>query len=456
MAANGAWPDEEAGKRGGVSFDEVDHKASEWASVDNDDREHAGDPPGGVVDESLKEQLKPRPRKTRLNLPDKQADLSVSKASKKAANATLKKKDNSNHWEDGHYWEAWQYYMRRRPLQDETNGIPLGFKTEQDVRGNTTVMVAGDQGKPITTWTSLSQVRLRDFMPLGPGLVATFRFMMFGGWFFLAVFVCNLPAMVLQSLDPTDSKWLGSSLYADIVFMFIFCIFMVYLRYDTEQIKVQVERESVTTSCFAVMVENVPEDATADEMSAYFEQWGQLYHSAGASANLFDNDFDRTGVSMTFDNPEMIRVGFDLVESIERRKSTDPNQVNTPQKSCGCCTGKSMIEKEEDLIKKLDNLRSKHYKVSGPCFVVFEQSDSRDACLEAFGHGVQNKDTDADGHVLDVFGSAFGSVAKRMGLSEKEKDSKKPTTEDPEEQERLQKDQEYQEMIIDEKTDTGR
>ena len=32
--------------------------------------------------------------------------------------------------------------------------------------------------------------------------------------------------------------------------------------------------------------------------------------------------------SMTFNNPEMIRVGFDLVESIERRKSTDPNQVS--------------------------------------------------------------------------------------------------------------------------------
>ena len=36
---------------------------------------------------------------------------------------------------------------------------------------------------------------------------------------------------------------------------------------------------------------------TADEVAVYFEQWGQLYHSAGASANLFDNDFDRTGVS---------------------------------------------------------------------------------------------------------------------------------------------------------------
>ena len=32
--------------------------------------------------------------------------------------------------------------------------------------------------------------------------------------------------------------------------------------------------------------------------------------------------------SMTFNNPEMIRVGFDLVESIERRKSTDPNLVS--------------------------------------------------------------------------------------------------------------------------------
>ena len=60
---------------------------------------------------------------------------------------------------------------------------------------------------------------------------------------------------------------------------------------------------------------------------------------------------------------------------------------------------------------------------------------------------VQNKDTDADGHVLDVFGSAFGSVAKRMGLSEKEKDPKEPTTEDPEEQEALKKDKEYQEML---------
>ena len=63
---------------------------------------------------------------------------------------------------------------------------------------------------------------------------------------------------------------------------------------------------------------------------------------------------------MTFNNPEMIRVGFDLVESIEKRKSMDPNVINKPQKSRGCCTGKSILEKEEELIKKLDELRSKH------------------------------------------------------------------------------------------------
>ena len=197
-----------------------------------------------------------------MNLPRKSA-LYVSKEKPKSANAALNKKSDSNSSADGHYWEAWQYY-----LHNETKGIPLGFKTVMDVRGNITVTVAVDQGKPVTIWTSLSQVTLRDFTPVGPGLVATFCFMMFGGCFFFAVFIGNILAMVLQILDLTDSKWLGSSLYGDIDFMIILSTFMAYSRCDTEQIKVQVGMESVTTSCFAVMVENVPEDATYDTRPA--------------------------------------------------------------------------------------------------------------------------------------------------------------------------------------------
>merc|ERR1719428_1203598 len=99
----------------------------------------------------------------------------------------------------------------------------------------------------------------------------TFRFMLFTGIFFAAFFLCNIPAMALQLFDPTDPKWLGTAMYGDIVFMFNFATFMVYLRYDTEKVRVNVEKEAVTSSCFAIMVENVPADATADELAEYFE-----------------------------------------------------------------------------------------------------------------------------------------------------------------------------------------
>ena len=56
---------------------------------------------------------------------------------------------------------------------------------------------------------------------------------------------------------------------------------------------------------------------TADELAEYFSQFGKLYSQPSPTHNLFNNDFDRTGVSMTFDNSRMISVGFDLIEAIE-------------------------------------------------------------------------------------------------------------------------------------------
>jgi hypothetical protein len=397
---------EKASADDGSTWTAMGEAKSEWPAED------AADGAQAVVVETKangvgggNEEAKPAPsltRKTRMHSP-------MAKGQKTQLAQPIIMKDRMNRIEIEHIHEAWQYYLRRRPLQDEIRGVPLGFCTETDRDGSTNVVLKGKDQAPQTNWASLAKVDMEDFTSLGPGLVMTFRFMMFTGIFFLAFFMGNIPAMALQGFDPTDQKWLGTAMYGDIVFMFVFAVFMVYLRYDAAKVGVQVEKDSITTNCFSIMVENVPIDATADELAEYFAQFGELYHDPDPKANLFDNDFDRTGVSMTYNNSDMIDIGFDLIESIETRKSCNPDTVDTTPTCCGMSTGMSLVAREEELIAKLDELRSKSYEVSGPCFVVFEQASSRDACLVAFGNRVQIETKNKKDRRTDVEMSVSGS-----------------------------------------------
>ena len=41
-----------------------------------------------------------------------------------------------------------------------------------------------------------------------------------------------------------QARWLGTAIYGDIVFMFVFAIFMVFLRYDTEKVAIDCRKLS--------------------------------------------------------------------------------------------------------------------------------------------------------------------------------------------------------------------
>lgn len=59
--------------------------------------------------------------------------------------------------------QVWQHFLKNRPLQDETNGVPLGFELEEDGK---TVVCDPDTGKPKTTWASIQYVLLLDLASL--------------------------------------------------------------------------------------------------------------------------------------------------------------------------------------------------------------------------------------------------------------------------------------------------
>ena len=77
--------------------------------------------------------------------------------------------------------EAWQYYLGKRPVQNELTGIPFGFKTNED---GTAVLCAEADGKPLHDWKSLAAVPLSEFADLGTGIKLTFDFMWHTSVFF--------------------------------------------------------------------------------------------------------------------------------------------------------------------------------------------------------------------------------------------------------------------------------
>jgi hypothetical protein len=249
---------------------------------------------------------------------------------------------------------AWTHYLRRRPLQDEAREVPRGFELTRDQDGELCVLRKGAQNKPVTTLKSVAQTKSRHFACLGPGILMTFRFMRFGAWFFLAYSLVNIPSMAVQGLDPTDPKWVGTAMYADVVFMFALALFMVFLRRDVSQETAVIAKESVTTTAYAIKVENVPKDATADELADYFSQFGKLYSQPSPTHNLFNNDFDRTGVSLTKNDSGMIRTGFDLIELIQEKRELGPE--NSLGKD-------ALLAKERVLMREMDTYRRKQYEV---------------------------------------------------------------------------------------------
>ena len=79
----------------------------------------------------------------------------------------------------------------------------------------------------------------------------------------------------------------------------------------------EVDRETVTTSAYAVCLEGLPPDTTADEVREFCAQFGDVHKAEAPKENIYGNTFDRTGVVLVRDEGDFISLCYDLVEAFE-------------------------------------------------------------------------------------------------------------------------------------------
>jgi hypothetical protein len=230
--------------------------------------------------------------------------------------------------------------------------------------------------------SSIRAVTFHEFSDLGPGLALTFRLMQVGGWFFLAAFVLSVTGWIVQLSNPKDVIWVNTSWICDLIFTLGFIVWMCWLRRDMMLHTREVDAKDITASDYTVKVENVPSDATADELALYFAQFGTLYTAVDIVTNLYDNDFDRTGVSIVRNDSSFISAAYDLEECRLEQMKTDPDNEMAQT---------AVVEKLDYCQEQYDRLRhvkfKKWYHCSGTAFVTFMYQDGRDSCLQGLKRG---------------------------------------------------------------------
>ena len=276
---------------------------------------------------------------------------------------------------------AWDHYLQHRPIRNEETDTPLGF--DQDDNGNIIRdPVTGKPSHSCCKWgSSIRSVQIEEFSDLGPGLALTFRFMLNGGWGFLAAFLLSCIGWGLQVANPKNHRWVTVSWMTDLLLVFAFTVWMVWLRRDMVLHDEEVDSKDITSSDYSVKISNLPADATADELAVYFSQFGELHKDVEAPANLYDNDFDRTGVSVVRNDASFIGAAFALVECDEEVHSTAPENVKARQ---------AVAEKRKRLVAKYNELRNpKDYKYTcaGVAFVTFRYQDGAEACRRGLRTG---------------------------------------------------------------------
>ena len=275
--------------------------------------------------------------------------------------------------------EAWDHYLKHRPLRDETKDMPLGF----DLNSNGEIIRDPVTGKPSSSccsWhASVRTVGFHEFSDLGPGLGLTFRFMQVAGWFFLAVGLLSSIGWVVQVINPKNPLWVTLAWSTDMIFVSCFMVWMVWLRRDMVLHNDDIDAKDITSSDYAVKITGLPLDATATEVADYCSQFGELYKAAApVPTNIYDNAFDRTGVSLVRNDSQFIKAAFDLVEVNEEIHSTAPENLKRQL---------PLVKKRKIIQAQYNVLRQKTYHCSGSAFVCFMYQDGADACRRGLRTG---------------------------------------------------------------------
>ena len=181
------------------------------------------------------------------------------------------------------------------------------------------------------------------------------------------------------------TDWVGIFPYISLVFI---CIAFIMLRKATEQEQIKLDNASLTTTDYAVIVENPPKDARdPDEWKTFFDQFGQV-----------------ASVTVALDNEELLRallhrrilmlmledllpLGITLEPSNLDRAFEQASPLTFLQR-CMMTTDSSTIKAKIDEIDqkiKLD-LVKRVYVVS-KVFIIFEMNHSQHKALEKLSIG---------------------------------------------------------------------
>ena len=274
---------------------------------------------------------------------------------------------------------AWDYYLRHRPLYDEEKDQALGFDIDP-----TTGKIIRDPvtGQPSHSCckrkSSVRSVDMEEFSDLGPGLALTFRFMHVGGVGFLCAFFLSSIGWIFELLNPKNSIWMNVAWVTDLIFIAAFAAWMCWLRRDMVHINDKVDGKDISSSDFSIKISGLPSDASASELAKYFSQFGALYSDKNPIPNIYDNDFDRTGVSIVRNDATFIGAAFALQECDDIILATNPDDKKTKQRHS---IRRILLQKNYDL------LRSKKYYCSGVAFVTFMYQDGATACRRGMRTG---------------------------------------------------------------------
>ena len=257
--------------------------------------------------------------------------------------------------------EVWQYYLQKRPIQNESTGIPFGFKTNEQ---GTAVLCAEKDGKPLYDWKSLASVPRSELTDLGPGVKLTFDFMWYTAIFFGIMWLMGTIGWIVQIVDPKDITWLNVTFALDIVFVWCFAGYMVWLRRSMVIHEREVDHKNINASDYGIQVDGLPSDASEKEIHKYFSNFGELHSEPGPyKPSIYDTRFDETGVYMVRNDEKLISKAYAILELNEELKATDPAK-------------KDAIEKlnlaRKNLIYSYMKTKTMKFHCAGKAFVVYK------------------------------------------------------------------------------------
>ena len=266
--------------------------------------------------------------------------------------------------------EAWQYYLGKRPVQNELTGIPFGFKTNES---GMAVQCAEADGKPLYDWQSLASVPLSELADLGTAIKLTFDFMWHTSIFFGVIWLFGTIGWIMQVINPKNINWVSVTFVWDVIFVWCFAGFMVWLRRSMKLHEREVQYRNINASDYAIQVDGLPDDATENEIHDYFSKFGELHSEPGPFIpNIYQTQFDKTGVYVVRNDTDLITNAYAIIEINSAIRSADPANKLVLRK---------LETNRKHLIETYLRLKGSSYRCTGKSFVVYKFSKMQSKVL---------------------------------------------------------------------------